>query len=259
MNRIWIAKPSRAICPAIVGALVLAAWTSVQAAPLGIITLQGRKAGGDWSSNLIVAPGDVIEYRLQASQAPVGTTNGNNTITTHNGSGFNSLHFNITQQASAPIQVNFRPPLSDPTNLASFRNGWADGAGARPGTPTLRSGTTNNDILDIRPVHAPGVFTGAATPETVVELSTFNVATAPAGATTTLVPSWGTITGSIRINGTGSAFIQNGTTGHAQQSPDPMVQFNGLTLTAVPEPSTIALVGMGLIGLVAFARRRRAA
>jgi hypothetical protein len=259
MNRSWIAKLSRAICPAIVGTLVLATWTSVQAAPLGIITLQGRKAGGDWSSNLIVAPGDVIEYRIQASQAPVGTTNGNNTITTHNGSGYNSLSLNIMQQASAPIQVNFRPPLTDPTNLASFRNGWADGAGAGPGSLAVRSGTTNNDITAIRAVHGPGVFTGAATPETVVELSTFNVVAAPVGTSTVLTPSWGPVTGSIRLNGMGSAFIQNGTTGHAQQSPDPMVGFTGLTLTAVPEPSTIALVGMGLIGLVAVARRRRIA
>jgi hypothetical protein len=259
MNRSWIAKLSRAICPAIVGTLVLAAWTSVQAAPLGIITLQGRKAGGDWSSNLVVAPGDVIEYRIQASQAPVGTSNGTTTISSHANSGFNSLSLNIMQQASAPIQVNFRPPLSDPTSLASFRNGWADGAGAGPGAPAPRSGTTNNDITAIRPVHAPGVFTGSATPETIVELSTFNVVAAPAGATTVLTPSWGPVTGSIRFNGAGSSFITNGTTGSGQNGPDPLVGFNGLTLTAVPEPSTIALVGMGLIGVVAFARRRRTA
>jgi hypothetical protein len=226
------------------------------------MTLEGRVAGTTpWLRNIVVAPGDVIEYRIMADLAPVGATNGTNTITaasTAANSGFQSLALQISQDAAAPIQVDFRPPLSDPNGLASLRNGWADGTGASAGTPTPRAaGSQNDNMIGIRPIHAPGVFTGFD-PEVVASGSTFAVATAPLGATTVLTPSWNTAapnSGALRINGAGSVFI----TTTAQASADPIVGFGGLTLTAVPEPSTIALVGMGLIGLVAVARRRRTA
>ena len=67
---------------------------------------------------------------------------------------------------------------------------------------------------------------------------------------------WGTASGAMRINGAGQIFI----TAAGQSGADPLVGFTPLTVAAaIPEPSTIALVGMGLLGLVAVARRRRAA
>src|SRR5687768_7940933 len=122
----------------VIGALIVAHSTIAQAAPLGYIILEGRKQGTtDWTRNLIVSPGDVVEYRILADIAPIGTSNTQGvhiyTITSTANSGFNSLSLQIKQDASAPIKVSFNPPLGEPNSLASFRNGWADGTGASPG------------------------------------------------------------------------------------------------------------------------------
>jgi hypothetical protein len=69
------------------------------------------------------------------------------------------------------------------------------------------------------------------------------------------MPMWGTASGALRINGAGQIFL----TATQQASADPLVGFTPLALAAIPEPSTIALVGMGLLGLVALVRRRRTA
>ena len=43
----------------------------------------------------------------------------------------------------------------------------------------------------------------------------------------------------------------------AGQSGDSLVHLDDITVTIVPEPATVGLVGLGSLGLVAFARRRR--
>jgi hypothetical protein len=252
MNRRSIAKLNRAFCLALVGTLVLVAWTSVQAAPLATIFMEGRRAGTTaWVTFLFVAPGDVIEYRLVADMAPVGTTNGSNTITSLAKSGLQSLSLAIVQAPGDTAQVDFNIP---PPIAQGLRNGWGAGTGASTGALSPRSPGGWNDLRGIRPIHSPGVFS-AADPEVILQGGTFTVA-GPSGPFFfgRITPSWGTASGAMRINGAGQIFI----TANDQTGPDPLVRFEPLVLN-IPEPSTIALLATALAGFVAMFRRRRAA
>jgi hypothetical protein len=239
-----------------ISVLVLTSWTAAQAAPLGYIILEGRKQGtSDWSANLVAAPGDVIEYRILADLAPVGTSNTQGattrTITSTANSGFQSLSLQIKQDASSPIQASFDPPLADPNSLASFRNGWADGTGANAGMPTPRPGGNGNDLVGIRPVHTAGVFSGADA-EVVVTGSTFRLTHVQIRTPAQLTPSWGSVSGALRINGAGQVFI----TPDAVNGPDPLIGFIPLNFPVIPEPATVWLAAVGGAAIVVLAGKR---
>jgi hypothetical protein len=253
MNRRWIF--------AIVGTLALSAWSSVQAAPLANVFVEGRIQGTTtWSAGpLTVAPGNVVEYRLVADMAALGTTNATKNVTINSlaNSGLQSLTLAVTQAPSDTITVDLNTPPDVATGL---RNGWGLGIGASTGLLKPRTPGGLDDLRHIRPIRATGTFS-AVDPEVMFEGGSFTVTAAPAGGMGILLPTWSETptgaggTGALRVNGAGSVFISTAD----QTSADPPIGFTGLSLVAIPEPSTIALVGMGLVGLVALARRRRSA
>jgi hypothetical protein len=251
-----MSKLKRALYLALAGIVVLAAWTSAQAAPLATITMEGRRVGsGDMWTRFVIRPseGEVVEYRLVADMAPVGTMNAQGTIFTFAEKGLQSLSLAIVQAPTDLTQVDFNTPL--PVAQA-FLSGWGDGTGASSGTLSPRPGGSWNDLREIRPIHAPGVFS-AADPEVILQ-GTFTVAefgpifAGPVMAT--LMPTWGADSGTMRINGVGEIVI----TANDQAGADPLVAFEPLLLvTLVPEPSTILLSAMGLAALFAVIRCRR--
>jgi len=284
MNRSWNAK---FICSALVATLVLATWASVQAAPLVNLSLEGRKKGGDptWLKTIPTANvGDVIQYRLLVQMAPVGTANTQRdsagqpvttTITSlnptaPNADGMNSLYVALRQLASDGIQVNFTrgPIIPDPegdidTQKAILPTAWQQGTGAFGGSLENRGATGFKNLAAIRPVRASGNFAGVAASTVLVpptanpdNIGEFVVMTNAGNGLATIMPMWGGSTsGGGRINGgTREIFVTDDTQAN---STDPIVGSSPLVI-GIPEPSTVVLAGMGVIGLVVFARRRNA-
>jgi hypothetical protein len=258
MGRRSVAKLKWALCSAVVGTVVITTWPSAQAAPLATISMEGRKQGDtSWSTVVVPAVGDVVEYRLLADLAPVGTTNGTNTITSLANSGIQSLSLAIVQAPSDKAQVDFN---AFPAAAQAFRNGWGAGTGASVGALSLRTPGGWNDVRGIRPILAPGVFS-AVDPEVILLGGTFTVVDVKLPipidplerGLALLWPTWGTGSGALRINGAGQIFI----TPDNQAGADPLVAFRPLVLTAIPEPATVLLSGVGLAGVLGMILRRR--
>jgi hypothetical protein len=251
MNRRRVARLNRFFWLALVGALVLAACVTAQAAPLAKIIMQGRKQGtSEWLQHLVTNAGDVVEYRLLADMEPIGATNGTNTITSLAGSGLQSLSLAIRQSPAAIHQIDFNIP---PAAAQTWRNGWGDGLGASLGELSPRTPGGWNDLIGIRPIQSPGVFSGANA-EVILQGGAFTIVSGSHLVREIIKPTWDTGSGAMRINGAGSIFIEPGD----QAGADPLVGFEAMSIgPLVPEPSTITLSVMGLAGLIAIVRRSR--
>jgi hypothetical protein len=246
--------------------LALASVGTAHASPLIHFTLEGRKLGTEdaFSSDLQVGLGDRIEYRLQVNLSlptlPWHEIRKNRVGTTLHG--LNSLFLEISQDASDGIQIDFDSPSALTADSSpGVGDGWDSGTGARGGVPESRSGTPFHNLVDIRPVHGPGVFT-AVDRETVLT-GTFEVASL-SGSSAEIRGRWATAYDDQRRRSGGGHWNGNTRFTHAaiENGPDAISEYVPLTLTAiglqaVPEPSTVALVAVMAGVLVVVPRFRR--
>jgi hypothetical protein len=198
----------------------------VRAAPFINLWIEARKQGSDddFASNVNVALGDTIEYRVRVDTAPIGAQNvqfgRERTITQllPGRDGINSLSLiTLLQSPEELIQTHFNAP-------ADMVNGWQVGTGSRGGVPTPRADLPWNDLVEVRAVQGPGVFS-AIDPETAF-MGSFAVAEV-AGPFAQLKGVSLTIKGAVKING-GTVFVDP----RIDDPADPYFVISPLTLTS---------------------------
>jgi hypothetical protein len=222
---------------------------SAQAAPLVHFWLEGRRQGSSdpFGTTVAVSTGDVVEYRLQLQMAPIGTFNDHldGDAAQPGKHGMNSLSIAIVQNPLDQIQVDLAAP-------AALAAGWDRGTGARGGAASERSNSLLNDLVDIRPIRAPGAFIGATANTVLSGLFHVNEISGLLGK---VAAEWGTISGGGSFDG--DVFFVWGPNHHdhgsnsTEGSADPLTEFTPLALVAasappIPEPSVIALAGVAI-------------
>jgi hypothetical protein len=225
----------------------------VKAAPLVNLQIMGSSdQGKTYSSTMQVVAGQTYDFEVIGQLAPVGTTNGSTTITQEvaGSDGIGSLSFNLIDSGANGLQISFG---SDAAVVGTF----AAGTGARPGTLASTNGGTNNELSANRPVNPNGTFNAINGSPLVVETGSFTANSGANGASSSLIGTFAGALSGIKINGGASKPITSGT----ESGADPMESIAPLDLTtagsSVPEPASMAVFGVGMLGLLA--RRRRQA
>jgi len=224
-----------------IGALAVPA----SAAPFALVKMTDL----DGNALVQVAPGATVDYKITVELNAIGTVNTtstpNKTILSRvvGKDGIGTARFNIQQSGSDLVQVSFGP--------GTLHNGYDAGLSASGGTVTAR-GNGFNDLDTIWAVKATTDAPGGTTSPILVLTGSFVVdAGAMVGDSSTIRMTYKNPTlspGLIKFN--------NGTTLVAKSTDsDPYYGFSGLTVEIIPEPATLAVLGLG--GVLLAIRRRR--
>ncbi len=190
----------------------------------------------------------VVEYQITVELNAVGTVNTtstpNKTITNRvvGKDGIGACVFNIKQSLSDLVQVTFSP--------GTLQNGYDAGLGVSGGTEADRG----NGYLNLNTVSAAlgtGVAPKGAIAPVVILTGTFLVVEGMPGDESTIQMTYKTPNqspGVIRYNNGVGLMAKN-------TDSDPYFGFTGLTVKIIPEPATLAVLGLG--GVVLAIRRRR--
>lgn len=248
-------------------AVVAGASVTASAAPLVNLQINISENGTQLGSSggiVTVQPGHTYTYSILASLAPVGTSNtgsGKSITSIAATDGINNLSFDLFSANRA----SGGPTPTDTitySNAMSWENSGAGGTGGFQASAGGSSGTTSNTgtatggaaLTGIVPAHAIGTQSGGTTPDTL-GTGTFTISNSFTGIGD-FGARWTTGgAGLAKINGGKNVFISDAT--DAPPSTDPVVGYTGsMVQLQVPEPSTLALAGIGALGLLA---RRRVA
>jgi endonuclease/exonuclease/phosphatase family metal-dependent hydrolase len=221
------------------GAPVTASLTVTPPPPplVNIQILASASPSGPFTSSLVVSPSETLYYEVVGQLAPIGTTNGSYTITSLTAAdGINSLSFNLLDPATDTLPISFvTSTLATPSTNPPAASSW-DNFTSNPGTPTSVGGASLNELSDVRPAHAPSVYTGALAPDVILLGSVQVASSLPPGASSQITGSFGGTNGLIKINN-GAAVIITSTT---ESSDSPIVGFAPLTLTVASLPSWLS-------------------
>jgi hypothetical protein len=196
-------------------------------------------------------------------------------------SGLGSIRFSLSQNSGQAGRVTFTQTASgnttNPTAAESIGNGgtgtegsWTAGTGAGNGALTAR-GDGAQDLIGVAFIRQAGTFDGIDASGTPISVEVNNKANSKSRFTAQAFPGTSTLSigtqgllatdppGGMRWRDGGGA-AENTTISNPQQTAsttagNPIIQYNSLSVTVTPEPTSLALLGVAGFGLI---RRRKA-